>query len=85
MIIQFDALGLSWKADVDYTPPGPPATITDESPPDPEELEFVALWNEHTQNAMWVLDSTAADDLYDAATEAARLQRRGGRSVFDEP
>lgn len=87
MIVQFDALGLSWEADVDYTPPGPPASIVDESPPADEECEIVALWNEHTKNAVWLLDSDVADDIYDAATEAAAVAHRSRRfrGMFDEP
>lgn len=85
MIIKFEALGLSFEADVDYCPPGPPAGITDESPPDDEELEIVAIWNQHATNALWLLDSTIADDIYDAATEAAREAHRRCRGMFDEP
>ena len=85
MIVKFEALGIDWEADVDYCPPGPPAGITDESPPDPEECEIVALWNDHTKNAVWLLDSTVFDDICDAATEVAREAHRRCRGVFDEP
>lgn len=85
MMIEFQALGIAWEADVDYTPPGPPAERYDLQPPDPEECLIVSLWNDHTKNAVWLLDSTVAPYILEAATEAAGKAYRNGRGLFDEP
>lgn len=85
MEIEFQALGVTLEAVVDYFPPGPPAERHDTEPPDPEELEFVGLIGPDGEDAHWLLDSAVADEIHAAALAAARAEHRNGRSAFDEP
>ncbi|MEN9417088.1 MAG: hypothetical protein RI988_708 [Pseudomonadota bacterium] len=85
MIIKFDAIGMSWEADVDYQPAGTVRMFESLEPPDDEEIDIVSLWNEHATNAVWLLKSEVGADIEDAAIEAARKAHQAGRSMFNEP
>lgn len=85
MIVKFEALGIDWEADVDYCPATPWWQRRGYEPPDEEDVQVVALWNAHTTNAIWLMDSQIGADLESAALEAAREAHRRCRGVFDEP
>lgn len=85
MIVEFQALGVTLEAVVDYAPGGPPAERHDLEPPDPEELEFVGLSGPNGEDAHWLLDTPLGGEIHKAALLAARKEFRTGRSAFDEP
>ena len=72
MTLRFEAIGLTFEAEVDYSP-GEPATW--DYPGCDEALEFEELyvleWDARNE-AMFLLDSTAEEEISDAAWKAIR-------------
>lgn len=84
-MIRFDALGMTWEADVDYRPPEPASWS---EPPVPSEVEIKDLRNAAGVECNWVLESDEVREwLEEAALSVCDAEhRRAGRvSVFDEP
>lgn len=74
MHITFNAIGLNFDAEISYisaTPgrySGPPE---DCYPDEPAELEFISLVTYSGKDAMFLLESNCAEDIEQAAYEAA--------------
>lgn len=75
MNITFEAIGLTFQAEVSYTP-GRPGVHTlpngDPGYPDePPEMTINRLWESSSESGCpWLLDSDVADDIITAALEA---------------
>lgn len=91
MKIVFSAAGLSFEAQITYTPGdegciyGPPEQCYE---PEPCEIEFESLKCGDV-DALFLLDSTLEDEIYEAAAEAAekdsKLRRaKGAELEYDE-
>lgn len=74
MHITFNAIGLSFDAEISYTSAtpgrysGPPE---DCYPDEPAELDFISLVTYSGKDAMFLLESNCAEDIEQAAYEAA--------------
>lgn len=87
MNITFTAIGLTFGADVNYTPGDPGRTYGPPEycyPAEPDELEFISLTCEG-KDAMFLLNSTCADEIEQAACEGARemLRRCADEALID--
>lgn len=84
MIVCCEALGLDWRADVNFTPP---ARATWHEPEEPGEIEIVDLFNANGEPCNWVLESDDVREQIESellAAAEARWRRNGERFV-DEP
>lgn len=74
MHITFNAIGLNFDAEISYIPEtpgrysGPPE---DCYPDEPAELDFISLVTYSGKDAMFLLESNCAEDIEQAAYEAA--------------
>ena len=84
MIVTCEALGLDWRADVNFTPP---ARATWHEPEEPGEIEIIDLFNAQGEPCNWVLESDEVrEEIEAAAVVAAEDQWRRSRGrLVDEP